>query len=324
MNVKKPLLTAWAAALVLGLSNAGAAPLSAIGTINTPDGKLYYETRGRGPAIILVAGGPGSSRVSLRPEFDQLENDHTVVYFDNIGRGRSSPLPAGRRHSPDRDAEDIEHLRKGLGLDKVDLLGHSYGGYPALAYAGRYPQHLRHLVISSSGHSGQAWQRNIDNVNRFVENQYPEAWARLMALRGKGQRSCSPEYQAIYGEPIAQLYWHDATKATRRKPVSDDPIDRPNAEVYCAFAGDDAEMVVGGSLALFDARPKLARVRVPTYITAGRYDPVMPPKVAFEIAEAFPAGVAQVQVYENSAHRPWVEEEAAYFAALRRFLDKGK
>lgn len=113
------------------------------------------------------------------PEFDRLAARHTVVYFDNIGRGRSSDLPAGRHHSPERDAEDIERLRAALGFERIALLGHSYGGYPALAYAGRHPERLTHLVISSSGHSAESWQRNVDNVNRFVENQYPEASVRI-------------------------------------------------------------------------------------------------------------------------------------------------
>lgn len=290
------------------------------GRLTTPDGTIDYELRGEGPPIVLVAGGPGAPRTSLRPEFDRLARSHTVVFFDAIGRGRSSDLPAGRRHSPQRDAEDIEHLRRHLGFERIALLGHSYGGYAALAYAGRHPERLTRLVISSSGHSAESWQRNIDNVNRFVENQYPEVWARLQALRARGVKSCEPEYQALYGEPIAQLYWRDPTWAQRRVRVSQDPRDTFRPRTYCDFVGEDSEVHVGGSLATFDARPALAAVRVPTLVTAGRYDVVCPPKVAHEIAAAFPAGAAQVRVFEHSSHRPWVEEGALYFEALEAFL----
>jgi len=321
MNIPSLRSLACAFPLILSAAVAHATPAITTGTINTPDGKLYYEAHGRGPALILVAGGPGSSRVSLMPEFDEMASDHTVIYFDNIGRGRSSALAAGRKHSPERDAEDIENLRRGLKLDKIDLLGHSYGGFPALAYAGRYAQHLRHLVISSSGHSAAAWQRNIDNINHFVENQYPEVWQQLSALRNKGVSTCSAEYEAAYSVPVDQLYWYDQSKAAARKPVSNDPVDNDSSTVYCDMIGSDAEMTVGGSMAHFDARPKLASVTVPTLITAGRYDPVMPPVVAFETGKAFPAGVAQVHIYEHSAHRPWVEEADAYFVALHRFLN---
>lgn len=311
-------LGAFAAVFLIALPALAAAPRS--GTVRTPDGSLYYEIRGDGPPIILVAGGPGASRTSLMPEFDRLADHHAVVYFDNIGRGRSDDLPAGRHHSPERDAEDIEALRKALGFERIDLLGHSYGGFPALAYAGRYPQHLKHLVISSSGHSGQAWQLNIDSVNRFVQNQYPEVWAKLLALRARGVKSCADAYQDLYGEPIGQIYWYDPAKADARPKASADPRDGYKRTAYCDMLGEDPEWVVGGTMAHFDARPALAQVRVPTLVTSGRHDIVCPPRVAAEIRDAFPAGVARLRIYEKSAHRPWVEEGEIYFAELAAFL----
>lgn len=317
---RRRLLASLALAAALGTAAAAAAPAVRTGTLETPDGTLFYELHGEGPPIVLVAGGPGAPRTSLRPEFDRLARTHTVVYFDNLGRGRSSDLAPGRRHSPERDAEDIERLRRHLGFERFSLLGHSYGGYPALAYAGKHPQRLARLVISSSGHSAESWQRNIDNVNRFVENQYPEVWAKLQSLRARGVKSCDPDYQEVYGEPVAQLYWHDPSWATRRTRVSDDPRDTFRPRTYCDIAGEDSEVRVGGSLATFDARPALAAVRVPTLVTAGRYDVVCPPKVAHEIAAAFPAGVAKVRVFDRSSHRPWVEENATYFEELEAFL----
>jgi proline iminopeptidase len=308
------------ACVAFTLPAAFAAPASS-GVVKTPDGDIYYELRGSGPPIVLVAGGPGSSRTSLQPEFDVLASDHTVVYFDNIGRGRSSDLPAGRHHSPARDAADIEYLRIALGYDKIALLGHSYGGYPALAYAAAHPEHLSRLVISSSGHSGASWQRNIDNVNRFVENQYPDVWRQLQAMRARGVRSCAAEYQELYGSVIGQLYWHDPAMRPRRPAASVDPRDGSHGNVYCDMIGDDSEVKVGGAMASYDVRPALARVHVPTLVTAGRFDVVCPPVVALQIRDAFPPGVAKAVIYENSAHRPWVEEGAEYFRALRAFLD---
>ncbi len=298
-----------------------AAPATRTGTVATPDGDIYYEIHGEGSPIVLVPGGPGASRTSLQPEFDALTDKHAVVYIDNIGRGRSSDLPAGRHHSPERDAMDIERLRQALGFERFTLIGHSYGGYPALAYAGRFPQHLDRLVISSSGHSHESWQRNIDNVNHFVRNQYPEVWEKLQALRRRGVLSCATEYEDVYGGPVSQLYWHDQAKAATRPKVSTDPRDKPRPSVYCDMIGADAEWVTGGTMARFDARPALATVRVPTLITAGRYDPVCPPVVAHEIAAAFAPGVARVRVFEQSSHRPWVEEGEVYFKELQAFLD---
>jgi proline iminopeptidase len=297
-----------------------AAPAPSEGIIATPDGDLYYERLGDGPPIVLVAGGPGASRVSLRPDFDRLAAKYTLIYFDNIGRGRSSALAAGRHHSPQRDAEDIERLRTGLSLGRITLIGHSYGGYAALAYAGRYPQALSHLVVSSGGHGATAWQRNIDSYNAFVENQYPEVWSKLLALRAKGVKSCAREYQDLYGQAEGDMYWYDLASARRRKPFSTDLRDRFRPEVYCDMIGDDSEVTVGGAMASFDARPALATVQVPTWISVGRYDRISVPKVAYEIRDAFPPGVAQVRVFEKSGHRPWFEEAGVFFGELEQFL----
>lgn len=288
--------------------------------IKTPDGDLYCEAYGEGPPVILLAGGPGASRTSLRPEFDQLADGHTVVYIDNLGRGRSSDLATGRHHSPYRDADDVESIRRALGFEKFALIGHSYGGRPAMVYATRYPDRLTHLVLSSSGYSHESSQRNIDAVNRFVASQYPEIWDQLLALRAHGATTCDPRYQALYGKPVAQLYWHDPGRIGTRPVVSADPRDSLRSQVYCDMLGDDPEVVVGGAMASFDIRPALAGVHVPTLITSGRHDIVVPPSEAREIARAFPPGVATLRIFENSAHRPWVEEDALYFSELNAFL----
>src|SRR5437762_8913996 len=132
---------------------------------------------GVGPVIIIVAGGPGGGHSSFHPFFSKLAKDHTVVYFDNIGRGRSDRLVNLKQYTVQRDAEDIEVLREKLGQDKITILGHSYGGMPALAYAEKYPEHIARLILSDTLHSARGFQQNIDSCNAFEQRQYPEVWA---------------------------------------------------------------------------------------------------------------------------------------------------
>jgi proline iminopeptidase len=290
-----------------------------IGDVDTPHGRLRYERAGSGPVLVLVAGGPGGSLRSLGTAFDVLADVRTLIYVDNIGRGHSDGLPRGIRHSPQRDACDIEALREALGIERIDLLGHSYGGYVALAYAGRYGDRTDRLVLSSAGHGFRSWQDNIDSYAAFVRTQYPEVWEQLLILRADGVKSSDPRYQRLNESAIGDLYWYDLANATKRPPTTD-PAEDFREDVYFDILGDDPEVEVGGTMASFDARPTLARLRLPTLITAGRYDRIAAPHIALEMSRLVPEHRAQLMIFERSGHAPWIEEADAYFRRLRAFL----
>lgn len=283
--------------------------------INTPDGKLYYEKEGEGPIVVLVAGGPGGPHTSFHPFFSLLAKDHTVVYFDNIGRGRSDQLKDPKKYTVWRDADDIENLRKALGADKINVIGHSYGGMPAIAYAVRYPQHVSHVVLSDTLHSGAAWQENIDSCNYAAEHQFPEVWEKLTALRKKGVKTGADEYEGPYNDAVGGLYWFDPDKARLMYRSGDKG--KPNP-VYSSMIGDDPEWKTGGTMRSFDPRPQLKTMNLPVLICVGRYDRVAIPKVAWEMNKMIPN--SKLVIFEKSGHRPWVEETEPYFKTVEEFL----
>ena len=110
--------------------------------------KLWYEIKGSGDPIVLIPGGPGNSHLYLTPWFDELAKNHKVIYFDAFGRGKSDRAKDSTEYTFQRDIEDLEGLRKALGFDKWTVLGHSYGGMVAQAYALEYPASVDKLVLS--------------------------------------------------------------------------------------------------------------------------------------------------------------------------------
>ena len=281
---------------------------------------MYYEVEGAGPAVVLVPGGPGVAHLHYHPWFSRLARAHTVVYFDQLGTGRSDRLASPDGYTIDLYSDTIEALRAELGLERVSLIGLSFGALPALDYAARYGAHLSRLVVSNGQLSAQTWQAsNIDNVNRELQNQFPELWSELLEMRERGVRSLDTDYQAVIGKVLPHLEWFDPWD---HPPLarSDDARERFQEAVYRAFIGDDPEWVVTGTLAGFDPGPALRDVTAPTLAITGRRDRVTTPSVAHAIVEALPRAPSRLVVFERSAHRPWVEETDAYFELVEEFL----
>ncbi len=289
--------------------------------INTKSGRIYIETEGNGPPVFLIAGGPGGSHASFHPWFSRIAKQHTVVYFDNLGRGRSDRLVDSSSYTIHRDAEDIEAIREALGFESISIIGHSYGGMPALAYAAKYPTRVRNLVLSDTLLSAASWQRNIDNANAIVRELYPVTWEKLLLMRNTGLKSGDSSYQNLYGDAEGDLYWFNTT-SSKKLFRSGQAQDKFNPDIYRAMLGNDPEWEVGGTMKSYLPDISAIRKGLPVLVIAGRYDRVAPPRAAKEIYDALSNQSVELVIFENSGHRPWLEETDAYFTKLEQHLKR--
>ncbi|MDC8774244.1 alpha/beta fold hydrolase [Roseateles albus] len=289
----------------------------------TPDGLLAYTSLGQGPVLLVIPGGPGGSSYSLRSRFLPLAKDFNIILVDNIGRGRSTRLADPTRYTVERDAQDIEHLRRFLGVKTLALYGHSYGGLVAQAYAAQYPQAVDHLILGNTLHGEQSWQAQIDGFKDWLRRHHPERWQRVLALREQGQLSGSAEGQDLFGAALDALYWSDRAAQRPKAAVSGDPRDAMNKTVYLAMLGPDPEWRVGGTLRGFELLPRLKSVTAPTLLLTGRFDPVAPPSVMVEMQQALVASAGtSTLVFEHSGHRPFAEEPVAWAKAVGEFMQR--
>jgi len=185
--------------------------------------KLWVVTVGKGEPLIIIPGGPGGAHLPYR-RFDSLAKSNIqLIYFDAFGRGKSDTAKDVKEYSLERDIEDIEGLRKAMHLNKINLLGHSYGSLVAQGYAVKYGQNLSHLIIANGFHSFIMWQENDDNSNHEIKTNYPEVWEELMKIREQGAVSSDEKHQEIYGRvPYGFLYAYNPVRfepdpAVRRK-----------------------------------------------------------------------------------------------------------
>ncbi len=279
--------------------------------------KLWYESEGSGEPLLLIAGGPGNSHLYFHPSFSTLAKRYRVIYFDAYGRGKSDRAKDPAQYSFARDVEDVEGLRKALGLEAMDLLGHSYGGMVAQGYALKYPAHIKRLILSNTLFSGEMWQENNDNYNNEIRNQFPELWDSLMIIRKAGEHSSSPEHQRLYAKvPAGLLYFYDASNSSK---VLTDSISF-NTKVYYQLVGDDGDFLIGGDVSKLDFRIQLAGLPMPVLIIAGRFDRVAVPMFSVQFQHYAPR--ATFVMFERSGHQPYVEEPDKYFKTIEDFLAK--
>ena len=282
---------------------------------------LWVESEGRGEPLLLISGGPGASHNYFHPGFTQLADAFRVIYFDAFGRGRSARAASPAQYTFDRDVRDIEALRVALGLGRIHVLGHSYGGMVALAYAKAHPEAVRSLTLANAPLSGAAWQEFNENFNATLRNQYPEAWAKVEALRAKGLRSSDPEHQAAFNvSPPAMMFLFDGSNGARLRAVIDETFS--NEDVYYAIAGHDADFVLGDAMRKLDFREAVGALQMPVLVLAGRFDREVFPRHTLEYRRYAPK--AQFVMFERSGHFPFLEEPELTFATLRAFLSRAQ
>lgn len=304
------LLSAIAAPVrAAGGANAAAtatvAPVKESGrTIEGPGGALYVEVRGTatGVPLFMVNGGPGFAHdyVHCSAAWDEIAKHRRVVFYDQRGTGRSAPLKAGQSCTLADQIADLDAVRASVGADRIDLLGHSWGGYLVMAYTARHPEHIRHLVIVDS--AAPKW----DDTVFLFKDVFPEGTDRQNALGFAEALGDSASFAADIHEYLQMLFW------------SPDNRDRFMARAAEYHYNRNVNEVLNADLKRFDLNPELPKFRCPTMVMTGRYDMNVAPSVAWKIHRAIPN--SQFVVFERSSHLPYFEEPEKFITTLEGFL----
>ena len=267
-----------------------------------PDGAAMRER----PVAFAIHGGPGGDHSGFKPGYSALTQAMQVVYFDHRGQGRSARGDASR-WTLDENVEDMEALRRHLGLGPIVSIGTSYGGMVAQAHAARYPDAVSHLVLLvTAAHGGF-----IPAAEAFVgahgtaEQQAACAtlWAGAFADAAAVKR-----YYAAMGPLYARK--HDPAKAAEGQART---IHSPEA-LNRAFGPD-------GFLRRFDLRPELRRITAPTLVISGAHDWICPPAFGEEIHRLIPG--SRYVVFEQSSHSLRVDEPERLMAEILAFVGGG-
>ena len=270
--------------------------------------RLSYTPRGRGQPLVCVPGGPGRDPGYLGDlgGLDR-EAERELVLLEVRGTGASAVPDDPASYRCDRMTEDVDALRAHLGLDQIDLLGHSAGGDLALLYAARYPERIARLILLTPALRTVGLGVTDDELLANMERRSAEPWftdakaAVQAAIAGDESAETTLRYLPFfYGRWDEAARAHAAGEAGQRSPAV--------AAGYYAEGAFDPE----------ETRAQLAKVTAPVLVLAGEVDLGPSPERAAEAAALFPAG--EVVVQPAASHFPWLDDPAWFTAALAAFL----
>jgi len=286
-------------------------------TIKIDSYNINIEVLGKGDPIFFFPGGPGNSHDYMQGSFGHYYRTHQVVFIDLLGRGKSDDAKNNSEYSIANDVHIAEEVRKILKLNKIIVLGHSYGTVVAQAYALKYKENVTKMVLINGFHSGEMWQANCDSYNHYSKTHFPEIWEKIDSLRALGFVSSDSVFSAAYASlPAKYIYYHN-TQIKQNLPKT--TYRGWNNDVYYGIIGRDADFFVGGDMIDTDFRRQLTDLKnIQTLIIAGRYDGVSTPEYACQYKTFMPQ--AQFVMFENSAHNPYLEEPEKFYALLDKFL----
>jgi proline-specific peptidase len=255
-------------------------------------------------------GRQGSHDRPARGTDPTLERLHPLVLYDQLGCGRSDIPDDDTLWEIGRFADEVDEVRATLGLDRVHVLGHSWGGWLALEWAlrGPTPPGLASLTLAST--SASMAQFALNAVAR--KHELPvEVVAAMEGYEAAGDYQ-APEYDelsmAFYQRYVCRLpEWPDALLRTLAN------LDGNRSYQY--MQGPN-EFVVTGTLLGWDRSADLGNIDVPTLITTGRYDEMG--DSAWTLHEGIPG--SRLEVFEDSSHTPHIEQAEAYARVVREFL----
>lgn len=278
------------------------------------DVTLHYVVAGHGKPVLVPSPSWGPGSLYLQRGLQPLEADHLVIFVDSRGSGLSSHPADERRMAMDDMADDIEAMRRYLGLARFDLIGHSGAGEAAIQYAERFHGHLDGLVLVDAATYGTSADDEAEGkaadqdrarlakdtryaaaVDHMIHDPFPPPsnaamMQRLMdtgALDFANPASAGPRFAAtIKGMTPSAFAWRTSSAADRAHPL--------------------------------EQERKLGQIKARTMIVHGKQDWLVPVLTAEHVHR----GIARSTLLEldNCGHFPWIEQPATFFAGVKRFL----
>jgi len=270
-----------------------------------PDGPLMREK----PTLLMLHGGPGSDHSIYRPAYSALSDIVQIIYLDHRGNGRSEDGPRESWNLA-QWGDDVRAFCEALGIVNPIVLGASFGGMVALAYATRNPAHPGKLVLISTAATGSSYlDRRVELFERFGGPEVG-ALARRRFLEVQGH----PDQASLdaWGRLAMPLY----TRIPRDPNMARRAVNRSEVSHWFTRPGGESHR--------FDMSGDLHRIRCPTLVLGGEDDPIHPIESQADIAAALPPHLVQFERFENCRHAVVTDAPERAISVIRTFIQQPK
>ncbi|HZO71946.1 MAG TPA: proline iminopeptidase-family hydrolase [Ktedonobacteraceae bacterium] len=277
--------------------------------------RVWYRIVGGGSEhehvpLLVLHGGPGAPHDYLSNLAALASDTRRVIFYDQLGCGRSDQPDDTSLWRVERFVTELATMRQALGLERLHILGQSWGGMLAIEYMLTQPQGVVSLVLSNTTPSIPLW---VAEANRLRAELPPEVNATLLRHEEAGTTDSAEYLEAMdvfYQRHVIRVPAPDYVKHTM-----------DNLSKVYFFMNGPSEFHVIGPIKDWDRSDRLHEIQVPTLIISGRYDESTP-----TINDVLQRGIAGAQrvTLENSSHLSHVEEPELYMQTVQAFLQKNE
>jgi proline iminopeptidase len=280
-------------------------------SLTTPEGrKLFYDMHGQGDLLLCHPGGPGFSG-AYYGDLGGLDRSRTLVVLDPRGTGSSDPPSSQDAYALADYVADLGHVQEHLGVERIDLLGHSHGSLVALQYAAAQPARIGRLVLVAV--ASRFHEEQVDAMQAAMQQRSDEPWFEDASAALEEEQDGHFRDDAELGRLVArELPFYFAQYGENERAFVQLALEQPvHAQALRYFNAHE--------FMTFDLRPALPRVAAATLVVAGEEDFILGPPACREVA----AGIAnaRLEVLHGVGHMPWVESPEAFAATVSDFVD---
>ena len=269
---------------------------------------LYYETIGEGVPIVIVHGGPGLDHSYLLPQMGELAKGYRLIFYDQRAMGKSSADFDTNQMTMNSFVEDLEGIRKAFGLEKMNLMGHSWGGVVSMFYAVKYPSHLQSLILVNTTPASSKL-RNLSFAVMSSKSTKEDSIAQLEIAGTDGFKKRDPAAMAKFFRVLFHSSFHNKQYC--------DSLTLTFDSAYSAKSAMVRQLNRDSTLRSYDIHARLDTLQCPALIIGGSDDAVVP-GTNEQIRDHIRG--SQYVLLPECGHFPYIEAGERFFPLVREFL----